>query len=79
MLLLNTGILKWLVAGSAIACVLSRIAMGKWLENYSSRISMDFRFYLFGIGIIALITILTVSWQTWKASVRNPASTLKYE
>jgi len=79
MLLLNQSIIKWLIGGSLISCLISWIAMNKWLESYHNRIIIDWWIYILGISIVTAITILCVSWQTWRASLQNPASTLKYE
>ena len=79
MLLLNQGIIKWLIIGSLISCLISWIAMNKWLENFHNRISIDWHIYIFSICIVSLIAIVCVSWQTWRASNKNPASILKYE
>ncbi len=79
MVLLNTGILKWLIIGSSLSCVISWIVMNKWLESFHNRIAINFWIYLLGVSIITVITILTVSWQSWKAAIQKPVSTLKYE
>ena len=79
MLLLNQGIIKWLIIGSLISCLISWIAMNKWLESFHNRITIDWHIYILSICIVALIALLCVSWQTWRASNKNPASTLKYE
>jgi len=79
MLLLNQSIIKRLIIGSFISSLISWIAMNKWLESFHNRITIDWWIYILSICIVTVITILCVSWQTWKASLQNPASTLKYE
>jgi putative ABC transport system permease protein len=50
-----------------------------WLENYSYR--TDVKWWIFALsGIIVLaISLLTVSWQSWRVAMRNPVEALRYE
>jgi putative ABC transport system permease protein len=53
--------------------------MSKWLENFHYRIKLGVIPFL-AAGLIALvIALLTVSFQTFRAAVTNPADTLHYE
>lgn len=51
----------------------------RWLENYEYRISLSAWVFITGTLLSLLLTILTVGYQAWKASLTNPAETLKYE
>jgi putative ABC transport system permease protein len=79
MLLLNQSIIKRLIIGSLISCAISWLVMNKWLNSFHNRIDIGWWIYILSIWIVAAITFLNVSWQTWKASNQNPASTLKCE
>lgn len=51
----------------------------RWLENFAYKTSLSW--WLFALaGLLTLgITILTVSWQSWKAAIRNPVESIRYE
>jgi putative ABC transport system permease protein len=53
--------------------------MHKLLNNFANKIRLDW--WIFALaGLMAfVITILTVSWQSWKAASRNPVEVLRYE
>jgi putative ABC transport system permease protein len=78
-LMLNKSILKRFLTGFIISCILSWIVMNKWLENFTFRVTIDWRVFITGGLIIMVIVTFTVSWLTWKAAIKNPMDTLKYE
>ncbi|NQU88627.1 MAG: hypothetical protein HQ541_23025 [Mariniphaga sp.] len=53
--------------------------MNKWLEGFAYKTSLSW--WIFALaGVLALgIALLTVSWQSWRAAIRNPVETLRYE
>ncbi|WP_066630010.1 ABC transporter permease [Labilibacter marinus] len=77
--LLNKGFIKWVVLAFIITCPIAFYIMRNWLENFAYK--TEFSWWIFAIaGISALgITIITVSWQSWKAATRNPVESLRYE
>lgn len=77
--LLNKEILKWFVIAFLISSIVTWLIMKKWLENYAFRTDLDWWVFLLGALFILALTLLTVSFQTWKAAKKNPVDTLKYE
>jgi len=77
--LLNMGIVKWILLGVLLSWIFSWIALNRWLESFANRITLDWWFFVSGAFIILLLTIITISFQTWKAASRNPAEAVKYE
>jgi putative ABC transport system permease protein len=53
--------------------------MNKWLEDFAYRISIGWVVFALAAGIVVVITLLTVSYQSLKAAVANPVKTLKME
>jgi putative ABC transport system permease protein len=70
---------KWVIISNIIAWPLSYLAMKNWLQNFTYRI--DFPFWTFIISLLLSITIavITVSWQSIKASRMNPAASIRVE
>jgi putative ABC transport system permease protein len=79
MALLNKDFVKWVVIAFIIATPVAYFAMNKWLENFAYKTSLSW--WIFALaGLLALgIALLTVSWQSYKAAVKNPVESLRYE
>jgi putative ABC transport system permease protein len=77
--MLNWDYLKWILLSVVLAIPFSYLAMQKWLESFAYKTALSW--WIFALaGIIALIiALLTVSIQSWKASIRNPVEALRYE
>ncbi len=70
---------KWIVLANVIAWPIAYYSMLKWLQGFAYRIDMTLEFYIIA-GIIALvIALLTVSYQSLKSALINPAISLRYE
>ncbi len=79
LLMLNKDFLKWVTIAFVIASPIAYFTMHKWLENFAYKTTLSW--WIFALaGILALaIALLTVSFQSWKAAVRNPIESLRYE
>ena len=77
--LLSKTFTKWVLLANIIAWPLAYWALKNWLENFAYRTQLTvFPFIIAGL-IAFLIAILTVLYQSLKASKTNPSITLKYE
>jgi len=68
---------KWVLISNIVAWPIAFFAMKRWLENFEFR--KDFPFWTFAVSLLAslVIAILTVSWQSVKASRMDPARSIK--
>jgi putative ABC transport system permease protein len=78
-IMLNRDFVKWLVIAFVIACPVALYPMLRWLKTFAYRTELSW--WIFALtGLLALgITILTISWQSWRAATRNPVEALRYE
>ncbi len=77
--MLNRDFVKWVVIAFVIATPIAWYAMHKWLENFAYKTGLSWWIFVLA-GVLALgIALLTVSWQSWKAAVKNPVESLRYE
>ncbi len=58
---------------------LAYIIMENWLNNFAYRVDQSWHTYLFGVAVITLIVMLTISWQLIKAAIRNPVDAIRHE
>jgi putative ABC transport system permease protein len=79
MTLLNKDFVVCVGIAFAAATPIAWWTMHTWLESFAYRTSLSW--WIFALsGALALgIALLTVSWQSWKAAVRNPVEALRYE
>jgi putative ABC transport system permease protein len=79
LILLNKEFIIWVVVAFIIACPVAWYTMQKWLQNFVYKTGVNW--WIFALsGIIAfVIALLTVSWQSWRAAIRNPVDALRYE
>ena len=79
LMLFLTQFSKWVIISNILAWPISFLVMKNWIENFSYRI--DFPFWTFIISLLLSLTIavITVSWQSLKASRMNPAASIKVE
>lgn len=61
---------------SAVAIPVSYYAIGRWMEQYVYRIAMSWWIFAVAVGVIALITIVTVSVRSWSAANENPTESI---
>ncbi|MEQ9301348.1 MAG: FtsX-like permease family protein [Cyclobacteriaceae bacterium] len=50
-----------------------------WLENYALRVDLGFIFFLLPLLISLAIGLISVSYQTNRATSQNPVKSLRYE
>jgi ABC-type antimicrobial peptide transport system permease subunit len=77
--LLNKNFLAIILLANVIAWPLSGIVMHRWLQSFPYRVSLSWRPFILA-GLITLsVALVTVSFQTIKAALANPADSLRYE
>jgi putative ABC transport system permease protein len=77
--LLNKQFVWLSLVAFALATPLSLYVMNKWLSNFEFRVEVGWE--LAAVSMVAglSVALLTVSYHAVKASLVNPAETLKYE
>jgi putative ABC transport system permease protein len=77
--LLNKEFAGLILLSNLIAWPAAYFFMHMWLQDFAHRIHISiWTFVLSGIGVL-LISFVTVSFHTFKASSSNPVHTLRYE
>lgn len=79
LIMLNGDFVKWVGMAFFITVPVAYYAMNKWLEGFAYKTTLSW--WIFALaGVIALgISLLTVSWHSWRAATRNPVETLRDE
>jgi putative ABC transport system permease protein len=78
-MLLSREFLKWVALANILAWPVAYYAMHKWLQNFAFRVMIGWEIFLASAGVALIISMLTVSYQSIKAAMANPANSLRYE
>jgi putative ABC transport system permease protein len=77
--LLNRDFIILVTIAYVIAVPVLWFGLNRWLQSFAYRIHPGMEIFILA-GIIAFgISLLTVSWQSWRAATRNPVEALRYE
>ena len=63
----------------SIASPVAWFLMSKWLEDFAYKAALNWWIFVLAGVMVLAVTLLTVSFQTYKAAVRNPIESLRYE
>lgn len=70
---------KWVLAANIVGWIIAYYFSESWLQGYASRINLPISPYIIAGVLSVIISIVTVSYQSIKASNANPVEALKYE
>lgn len=79
LLILNRDFFLWVGIAFSIACPAAYWLVVRWLETFVDRTPMSLWVFLLAGVIIFIVTLATVSYQTWRAASVNPVKVLKSE
>lgn len=77
--ILISDFLKMVFIASIIAFPIGYWIMDKWLENFAYRVNIGWDIFLISLGIIFGLTLISVSYESIKASLSQPVKSLKHE
>jgi len=68
-----------LIISAVLAGPIANYLINKWLQQFAYHISIDWTILISAVGIVFIITILTVSYELIKASTANPVNAIRHE
>lgn len=77
--LISADFLKLVIIAILLACPLAWWMMSRWLDNYAYRIDLNLWIFVLAGALAMLITLCTISFQSIRAALANPAASLKIE
>ncbi len=79
LVLLTRDFVRWVIIAFVLACPIAWYTMQQWLENFAYKTNLNWWIFV-ASGLLALfVALFTVSFQTIKASLKNPVDSLRYE
>lgn len=79
LLLFSKDFIKWVAIAFFIAIPIAWFTMNLWLESFAYETEIGWWIFMVAGGLALLISLLTVSWQSWSAARTNPVKALRYE
>lgn len=77
--LLTGGFVKLVVAAIVIASPLAWIAMNYWLQSYAYRVNIGPEVFLIAALMAVTVTLISVSYQSFKSALTNPVKSLRMD
>jgi putative ABC transport system permease protein len=77
--LVTQDFLKLLIIAGVIASPLAWFFINRWLENFIYKTEISWWIFAVAIVGVALVTLLTISYQALKAALANPVDSLRNE
>ncbi|MEN6331422.1 MAG: FtsX-like permease family protein, partial [Smithella sp.] len=78
-LMLNRSVLIQLTIAFVVAVPLAYYVVHRWLEGFAYKTPVYWWVFLLAGLLVFLITVITVSWQSWRAATANPVDAIKNE
>lgn len=75
----NKKYLTLILLAFIVAMPLSIFLLNNYLNDFASKTPISLEIYILSGVIPLIITLLTVSWQSWRAATRNPVEALRSE
>jgi putative ABC transport system permease protein len=78
-IMLNVGYIRWILLAFFFACPVIIFSAGKWLQGFAYHIKPGLLILITSAVITMLVSIITVSWHTFKMASKNPVECLVHE
>lgn len=70
---------KWVAISNVIAWPISYLVIKPWLQDFTYRINFPYWTFVLSLLLSLIVAMITVSWQSIKASRMNPAASIRIE
>ncbi len=77
--MLSGNYIKLVVWAALVSLPLSWLLLKQWLHNFAYQVDLSWGIFVGALMLAVLITLATVSFQTYRAATANPAHSLRYE
>ena len=77
--MLNSRFFAWIGVAFVIAVPVSYYAMNYWLQHFSRKTSLDWWVFALSGLLVLLLSVTSISWQSWRAANQNTVKALKTE
>lgn len=79
LLLVSRDFFRLLLIGSLIASPIAWYFLRQWLDSYTYKTDISWWIFVMATGMVAVITLFTISYQALQAALANPVKSLRSE
>lgn len=79
LMLLNKDFIKWVVIAFIVSIPISWYLVNSWLNSFAYRTNLSWWIFAMAGTIAIIISLATVSWQSYATAKKNPIDSLRYE
>ncbi|MDR2919239.1 MAG: ABC transporter permease [Tannerella sp.] len=79
MMTLNRQFIGWIGIAYVIAVPVAWLLLNQWMQSFTYQADLNIWSYILSLLIVVGITLLTVSWHSYKAATGNPVNALRDE
>ncbi len=79
MVLLSKDLLKMVLISLAVAIPISFLLMQEWLNHFAFHVQMGLAVFALAGGLLLALTLLSISWYTFRVATSNPVRSLRSE
>jgi len=70
---------KWVILALIVVTPISILYLKKWLQNFSYQTNLSWWIFIFSGVLTLIVAFLSVIIQSYRASLKNPVESLRYE
>ena len=77
--LLNLKFVRYIAVAFAVAVPLSVFVMLRWMRHFAYKTQLDWWIFALAGGVVLLLSVASISLQSWRAATANPIDSIKIE
>jgi putative ABC transport system permease protein len=78
-MLLSKSFTKWVIIANILAWPIAWYFLEEWLSNFQYRIDIDVWLFFISGFLALIIALITISYRSYVAALKNPIDSLRYE
>lgn len=71
--------IRLLIIAFVVSIPLALYGIRIWLESYAFKMTPDYMIFIIALGVVGIITLMTVFAQTYRVATTNPVKAIRYE
>ncbi|MBI9035561.1 MAG: hypothetical protein JEZ03_13940, partial [Bacteroidales bacterium] len=79
MLMLNKSFFKWILFAYVIATPIAYYLIRNWLAGFAYQTALSWWIFALAGLFTVVISLMAVSWQSWRAALQNPVDAIRNE
>ncbi len=79
MLLLNKSFFRWILIAYVIAVPVSYYLVSSWLKGFAYQTNLSWWIFITAGFLTMIVSLMTVSWHSYRAASRNPVDAIRNE